>query len=165
MQCRHVSCHNRAGVFGACSKHERRAIIEEFARAINDGVAQHEPPRCFTFEQWREYVVASRLAAQTGRGDAPIEPCRDCTKRQRDVMLTRGQCAHPETVFIRESRSGEVVGVPLLDPRRPRVWEQAVMGVSGQVVGMPSSENIGVAMHAISTSKRGPGRPRKDEQR
>lgn len=163
MQCRHLSCHNRAGVFGACNRHERRAIIEEFGKAIKDGVASAEPPKCFTYEQWREYVVASRLSAQTGRGDAPIEPCRDCTKRYRDSMVQRGLCGHPETVFIRESRSSEVVGVPLLDPRRPRVWEQAVMGQSGQVVGLPSSENIGAAMHAISTSKRGPGRPRKEQ--
>jgi hypothetical protein len=120
---------------------------------------------CFTYKQWKEYVSAHFLSGHSGRSESsPVEYCRDCSPKHRDAMVRQGLCGHPETVFIRESRASEVIGVPLIDARRPRVWEQAVMGMSGQVISLPRPESIEAATKKIAGTKRGPGRPRKDEQ-
>lgn len=162
-------CERQAsGPLGACKDHNELAIDRLFADAVRYGGAKTQPPACFTNKQWREYVVAAALPAlerpgRELRAIAPIDFCRDCHKRHRDAMTEAGRCAHPETVFIVEHRTGDAIGVPLKDPTKPRLWEQAIMGVSGNVIGMPPPEQIERAMNAIAdaTAPKPRGRPKK----
>lgn len=163
-KCKHFGCDRTAGVFGVCQHHEIAAINKQFRDVVDKGLASFSPPMCFTYKQWKEYVVAHFLSGHSGRSESsPVDYCRDCSQKHRDKMVRDGMCGHPETVFIRESRGSEVIGVPLVDARRPRVWEQAVMGMSGTVVGLPSAEAIDAATRKIAGTKRGPGRPRKED--
>lgn len=122
-------------------------------------------PSCFTQAEWRDYTVAYSLSAHHRKGAIPtVDHCRDCTQQFKRKMMDEGKCAHPETVFIKAEIGGDVIGVPMLNPARPHVWEQALMSVSGVVVGMPPAAAIDAAMSLIARTagKRRPGRPRKD---
>ena len=164
MKCLSLCCNGKAGLFGVCKKHEAGELSRAFRHAVNDGIASLAPPPCFTHQQWKEYVVAHRLSQHSGRGETAVaDPCRDCTTKHRDMMAKQGACSHPETVFVRDAKSKAVVGYALHDPRKPRMWEQAIMGMYGQVVGMPASRYIDAATRQIDGAKRGPGRPRKEE--
>lgn len=151
-------------MFGVCVRHETAAINALFRGIVEKGLADFHPPMCFTYRQWKEYVAAHFLSGHSGRAESSsVEYCRDCSPQHKAMMMRQGLCGHPETVFIRESRASEIIGVPLLDAKRPRVWEQAVMGMSGQVVDLPKAEAIDAAMKRIAGVKRGPGRPRKED--
>lgn len=70
-------------------------------------------PACFDskhqFIKWREAAVASREPMHAGI-------CTDCTVDYQQKMMRAGRCAHPETVFARDS-DGFVQGfnVPMKD--------------------------------------------------
>lgn len=122
-------------------------------------------PSCFTQAEWRDYTVACSLSARHRKGALPtVDHCRDCTQQYKRKMHDEGKCDHPETVFIKADMGGDVIGVAMLNPVRPHVWEQALMGVSGVVVGMPPASAIDAAMSLVAklAVKRKPGRPRKD---
>lgn len=91
-----------------------------------------------------------------------VSHCRDCTPEYKAAMLREGACDHPETVFIRSRRfKGEIVGV-CIDTRikRTAVWEEAVMGMSGEIIQLPPSEVIEQKLSKIAQDaapkKRGP---------
>lgn len=157
-----------SGHLGVCKSHTEMAVDRLFNSAVYYGGAKAVAPPCFTRQQWREYIVAAALPAlersrKELRAIAPIDFCRDCHPAHRNAMTQAGRCSHPETVFIIEHRSGDAIGVPLKDPTKPRIWEQAIMGVSGNVFGMPASEHIERAMNEIATANapKPRGRPKK----
>jgi hypothetical protein len=132
----------------------------------SQGCVDHNAPRCFdSTEQWHEYTVAYYLSSSTKgyKGKPPrIDYCRDCTKKHKERMLAEGRCDHPETVFVRpDGVDKDVIGIALVDYKKSGAWEQAVMGMSGQVVTMPPGEVIDSVLGVLSRHKAG-GRPKKE---
>jgi len=140
-----------------------------FVRAVSKGLAHPDKPACFEGEtEYREYTVATLLTGHASRGvTTRINYCRDCTPDFKREMMESGRCSHPETVFVRETNgtSGDVVGVAIGDPENTRIWEQAVMGMMGQVVLMPSHEAVGAVLDRLNENgKPGRGRPPKKKE-
>ena len=162
MKCRHPGCNSQSTVFGFCNRHEGEAIQNEFNWMVGNGMAEEQTPACFDSDvEWREYAVSFLLASRAMNGSVPkVEYCRDCTPKRKAQMIAGGRCAHPETVFIQSDRHRDVIGVALTDRRKPDAWEKAMMGISGPVVALPSSEVIDAVVEELSQSKK-PGRPRK----
>jgi hypothetical protein len=159
--CVHKGCGKPGTIFGVCLDHEDAAIRTVFSNAVQAGHCPYEAPRCFSSHQkWREYVAACMISRKEESGI--ISHCRDCTPEYKAAMMRDGLCDHPETVFIRSRQfNGEVVGI-CIDSRVKRTakWEQAVMGLSGEIVQMPPSEVIEQKLAKISEDaapkKRGP---------
>lgn len=156
-------------MFGVCREHEPDDIRRTFIRAVTRGLAHPKKPACFrSDDEYREYTVAALLTGHASRGvTTKINYCRDCTPDYKREMLESGQCSHPETVFIREAKtnSGDVIGVPVGGPESTRVWEQAVMGMMGQVVSMPSCEAVGAVLSRLTEDgKPKRGRPPKKRE-
>lgn len=148
-------------MFGVCREHEPDDIRRMFVRAVTKGLAHPNRPACFRSEdEYREYTVAALLTGHASRGvTIKINYCRDCTPDYKKEMLECGQCSHPETVFVRDAKTsgGDVVGVAVGSPEATRVWEQAVMGLMGQVVSMPSCEAVGAVLSRLN----GDGKPKR----
>jgi hypothetical protein len=110
-------------------------------------------------------VVAFVWSSSTERrSSVRIEHCRDCTPSYRDEQYALGKCEHPETVFVRpDTANGGVVGIPNNNMRDPRRWEQAMMGMLGTVVALPSTNAIEEVMEKYESSKRKSGRPKKEQ--
>lgn len=161
-KCRHEGCNSPSAVFGFCNRHEGEAIQQEFEWMVGHGMADQQTPACFDSDvEWREYAVSFLLASRAMNGSVPkVDYCRDCTPKHKALMLAEGKCAHPETVFIQSERHRDVIGVALIDRRKPDAWEKAMMGISGPVVALPASEVIDKVVGELSQSKK-PGRPRK----
>jgi len=93
-----------------------------------------------------------------------VEYCRDCTPSYRDEQHAAGNCAHPETVFVRpDTSNGGVIGIPNNNKRDPRRWEQAMMGMLGAVVALPSAKAMEDVVSKYDESKRKSGRPKKEQ--
>jgi len=159
--CVFKGCENQGSIFGVCKDHEDGAIRELFLQTVNEGLCTYDAPRCFSSHaKWREYVAACMISRKDESGY--INHCRDCTPDYKKTMMRAGVCDHPETVFIRSNRfKGEVIGV-CIDPRIKRTakWEEAVMGISGEIVQLPPPEVIEQKLAKISKDaepkKRGP---------
>ena len=109
-----------------------------------------------------EYIGWS--SAPDRRASVRIEHCRDCTPAYRDEQHALGKCDHPETVFVRpDTSNGGVIGIPMNNKRDPRRWEQAMMGMLGSVVALPSTRAMEAVMNKIESSKRKSGRPKKEQ--
>jgi len=161
-RCRHIGCNRSAGSFGVCSEHEAADINKHFMRAVELGLVEYETPQCFRSEgEYREYVVTVLLSGgYKSRGKAdPINFCRDCIPKYKEQMMAAHRCQHPETVFVLEQGRDEI-GVPLLNPKSPRAWEQAVMGMAGPVVVMPPEHIVGKTIDMLN-ERRPVGRPKK----
>jgi uncharacterized paraquat-inducible protein A len=119
-------------MFGVCLEHEAKAIGRHFARVVSAGLVDHRQPTCFdTHFQWQEYTVAFVLTKGLGAmlGDKiRIDYCRDCTVGYKKSMMACNRCQHPETVFIRQESSNDVVGVPIQDDKKSGYWEKSMMG-------------------------------------
>lgn len=159
LACRVAECDRRAGVFGYCKDHVDAHVDAEFAKLVAEGVATEERMSCFSDErQHREYAV---LWARSDSRPGLTRPCRDCTPQFRNQQHERGQCAHPETVFIREERRGEgMIGVPL-DVERSARWEQALLSQYGPVLDRPAQWLIDEAFFRIDRNRKPVGRPPK----
>lgn len=155
-------------MFGVCHIHEPEDIRRTFQRAVAKGLAHPNRPACFpTDAEYHEYTVATLLTGHASRGvKTKINYCRDCTPAYKQEMVECGQCSHPETVFIRDQKaSGDVVGVAVGGPENTRAWEQAVMGMMGQVVSMPSCEAVGAVLSRLTEDgKPKRGRPKKKRE-
>lgn len=152
-------------MFGVCSQHQRQAISRRFSMYASQGCVDHNAPKCFdSLDQWHEYTVAYYLSSSSKHRGVPprIDYCRDCTKKHKDRMVASGRCAHPETVFVRpDGVDKDVIGIALVDYKKSGAWEQAVMGMSGQVVTMPPGEVIDSVLSVLARHKAG-GRPKKE---
>lgn len=159
--CAHKGCEQQGGIFGYCKQHEEPHIRKLFEETVKEGLCPHEPPSCFdAHAKWREYVAACIISRRDESGY--INQCRDCTPEFKQAMMRSGACQHPETVFIRSKRfKGEIIGV-CIDPRIKRTakWEEAVMGIAGEIVQLPPPEVIEQSLRKISRDaepkKRGP---------
>lgn len=162
--CEAPGCNLQAGVLGFCGKHAAKHINAGFARAVESGHANPEPPKCFSTEaDYREYIVlfmASMVGGAKARNQADY--CRDCNPKYQSAMAEQGRCAHPETVFVREDKSGgDMVGISKVDFRR---WESALIGQFGSVVKAPASDVVVEVFSQVEVPqgmKRPPGRPKK----
>jgi hypothetical protein len=66
-------------------------------------------------------------------------------------------------VFIKpDTSNGGVVGIPNNNKKDPRRWEQAMMGMLGTVVSLPSTQAMEDVMAKYEASKRKSGRPKKE---
>jgi hypothetical protein len=66
-------------------------------------------------------------------------------------------------VFIKpDTSNGGVVGIPNNNKKDPRRWEQAMMGMLGTVVSLPSTQAMEDVMSKYEASKRKSGRPKKE---
>lgn len=152
-------------MFGVCYVHEARAIGRHFARLVSGGFADHLAPPCFESQfQWQEYTVAfvlSRGYAMTIGEKTKIDYCRDCTVKFKKQMMDCGKCHHPETVFIVQDSSKDVVGVSIQDDKKSGYWEKSMMGVEGTVVHMPPSSVIDEVLNRLARRKLG-GRPKSE---
>jgi hypothetical protein len=142
-----------------------------FAREVEAGYASFDHPPCFdSLDEWKVYVVACALNRQDSKAEThrAINFCRDCTHEYKQRMCEQQRCTHPETVFVMEARATDKVGIPLLDPKKPSQWEQAMMGMCGQITAMPDPAAIKAAMSAIeqanSVAKPRGRPPKKDEE-
>lgn len=76
--------------------------------------------------------------------------------------MAEGRCAHHETVFIRSQRmGGDLIGVAVDAVRKSTAaWENAMMGMSGEVVKLPPHHAIDATLKQIhkdaEPKKRGP---------
>lgn len=165
-RCAVSGCHRFGGLFGVCSQHEEREVGQHFRRAVSQNQCEGTRPSCFNSDaQWREYAVAFVIGGRgNGSGDRKptVSYCRDCTSAYKKQMMEEGRCDHPETVFVRsEKHQGDVIGVPHETQRKSTIgWESAVMGMMGDVVGMPPPEAIDTTLNRIAEArkpkKRGP---------
>lgn len=159
--CSRQGCNKQGTIFGVCKEHEEAAIRELFVQTVQEGLCPYDAPSCFdSHAKWREYVAACIISRKDESGY--INQCRDCTPEFKQAMMRVGACEHPETVFIRSRRfKGEIIGV-CIDSRIKRTakWEEAVMGISGEVVQLPPPEVIEQKLAKISKDaepkKRGP---------
>lgn len=163
--CEAPGCNLQAGVLGFCGKHATQHIDAGFFRAVESGHALPEAPKCFSTEaDYREYIVLF-MASMVGSGAKArnqADYCRDCNPAYQERMRCQGRCAHPETVFVREDKSGgDMVGISRVDFRR---WESAIIGAFGGVVKAPPSEIVAEVFSQVEAPtelKRPPGRPKK----
>lgn len=158
--CFFEGCGEPGSIFGVCKQHEAEAIRAVFEDAVAKGHCPYDAPPCFsTHEKWREYVAAYLISR---KDPGYVNQCRDCTPAYKKAMMREGLCEHPETVFIRSKKlKGEVIGV-CIDTRFKKsvVWEEAVMGLSGDIVELPPTEVIEQKLAKIAEDnkpkKRGP---------
>ena len=162
-RCKRIGCGKSAGPFGVCQEHETQAVEKAFGWYVREGVSPIAPGCFKTPYQWKEYVVAYYLSRnpKLQREVQDVDYCKDCNPEYKRQMLAQGKCSHPETVFVSPER-GVVIGVPLLNMNRPQAWEKALMGMSGEVVGMPPAHVIDSMVNGLSVKKKG-GRPKKEK--
>lgn len=164
-KCEAPGCNLLAGTLGFCGKHAVQHIDAGFDRAVQSGHALQDTPKCFSrTADYREYVVLF-MASMVGSGSKArntLDYCRDCNPKYQQQMLGTGRCAHPETVFIRDDKTGgDLTGVSSVDLRR---WETSVIGSHGPVVRVPPEEIVNQILEQIGNAeslKRKPGRPKK----
>ncbi len=164
-RCSFLHCEHPSGFYGYCLGHEPEFVRTEFDRLVVSGVANPSRPPCYESDRkWKEYVVAFVWSsAGDRRSGVRVEHCRDCTPAYRDEQYVLGRCEHPETVFIKpDTSNGGVVGVPNNNKKDPRRWEQAMMGMLGTVVSLPSTQAMEDVMTKYEASKRKSGRPKKE---
>lgn len=165
-KCKTIGCPRTAGVFGVCEEHEAREIHRYWAQAASDGICDWKKPACFrTDREWREYVVAFMLCRNSKeRQRNRVDYCRDCTPEFKAEQTKLGKCAHPETVFIRPQVSTEdVVGVSFDEKKKSNVaWENAMLGASGEIVGLPDEEAMSDSLKRLTSPKK-KGRPRSED--
>ena len=162
--CAVAGCGSPSGFYGVCLGHEPQFVRDEFQKITGLGLASVERPSCYeTHRKWMEYVVAFVYSSASNRRDAVrIEHCRDCTPEYRDEQTELDRCEHPETVFVMpDTNNGGVVGVPMKNPKDPRRWEQAMMGMLGTVVSLPKSSAMDKAMRLSASQKKKIGRPKR----
>lgn len=152
-------------MFGVCMDHQSKAVTKYFVRLVQSGACSYERPPCFdSHEQWKEYAVANVLSRGFAAAFDPktkLDYCQDCTRSFKKRMTDENRCSHPETVFVH--LGGEnVVGVSIQEDRRSGYWEKCMMGVEGEVVGMPPAEIIDQVLTRLAKRRAG-GRPRKDQ--
>ena len=165
-KCEAPGCNLQAGTLGFCGKHAVQHIDAGFERAVQSGHALRNTPPCFSQPaDYREYVVLF-MASMVGGAKArnSIDYCRDCNPKYQQQMLDTGRCNHPETVFIRDEKTGgDMTGISDVDIRR---WETAIIGAHGPVVKVPDEEIVARMLEHIGTAeslKRKPGRPKKEK--
>lgn len=157
--CRELPCCKPAGLFGFCSDHEEAGIRQHFEEAVQAGLVDQSVPLCFnTARQFYEYV-ATFLASLYGFKQSRVDICRDCNPEFKERMMSEGRCAHHETVFIKSQRmGGDLVGVAI--SKSTAAWENAMMGMSGEVVKLPPHYAIDATLKQIhkdaEPKKRGP---------
>lgn len=166
-KCQIAECVQPSGFYGYCLGHEPEFVAKEFDRLVETGVAAQQKPTCYESQRkWSEYVVAFVWSsAPDRRATVTIEHCKDCTPAYRDEQYAVGRCQHPETVFVKpDTSNGGLVGIPLKNARDSRRWEQAMMGMLGQVVSLPSTKAMEEVMQRIESSKKKVGRPKKEQK-
>ena len=165
-KCQIIGCTQPSGFYGYCLGHEPEFVAKEFDRLVEKGIAVQQKPTCYESQRkWSEYVVAFvHSSAPDRRATVTIEHCKDCTPAYRDEQYAIGRCEHPETVFVKpDTSNGGLVGIPLKNARDSRRWEQAMMGMLGQVVSLPSTKAMEQVMQRIESSKKRVGRPKKEQ--
>jgi hypothetical protein len=163
-KCRVVNCDKTSGVYGVCTQHEAWALRRYFESAVREEICDRDAPPCFRNQQeWVEYVVAFMLCRNLNeRQRNRVDFCRDCTPEFKDEQIRLGKCTHAETVFIRPQRSTEdVVGVSFDKKKKSNAaWENAMLGVSGEIVRLPDEESMNDRLMILSENskpqKRGP---------
>ena len=155
-----VCCIKPAGLFGFCDEHQKSALRTYFRDAVYHGFAEAITPKCFkSDESYHEYVATFLGAYGSELKQPKVEVCRDCNPEYKEQMMKEGKCDHHETVFIRSNRmGGEVIGVAI--GKSTSAWENAMMGVSGEVVKLPPHYAIDETLKQIhkdaEPKKRGP---------
>lgn len=161
-----MDCEHPAGFYGYCLGHEPGFVRAEFDRFVTAGVANSVRPKCYESDRkWAEYVVAFVWSsAPDRRASVRVEHCRDCTPSYRDEQHELGKCEHPETVFVRpDTSNGGVIGIPNNNKKDPRRWEQAMMGMLGAVVALPTSKAMDDVMRKMDALRKKAGRPKKEQ--
>jgi hypothetical protein len=157
--CRVLNCEHPSGLFGFCMDHEKAGLRQHFNEAVRLGLVDEDLPACFqNIKQYHEYV-ATFLASLNGFRQSRVDICRDCNPAYKDRMMAEDRCAHHETVFIRSQRmGGDLVGVAI--GKSTSAWENAMMGISGEVVKLPPHYAIDATLKQIhkdaEPKKRGP---------
>lgn len=158
-----VCCIKPAGLFGFCDEHQKSALRTYFRDAVYHGFAEAVTPKCFkSDESYHEYVATFLGASGSELKQPRVDVCRDCNPEYKEQMMKEGRCEHHETVFIRSIRmGGEVIGVAIDSAKKSTsAWENAMMGVSGEVVKLPPHYAIDETLKQIhkdaEPKKRGP---------
>lgn len=165
-KCQIVQCTEPSGFYGYCLGHEPEFVAKEFEGLAEKGLVAKQKPTCYESQRkWTEYVVAFVYSsAADRRATMQIDHCKDCTPSYRDEQYGLGRCEHPETVFVKpDTSNGGLVGIPMKTSKDPRRWEQAMMGMLGQVVSLPSTKAMEEVMNKIESSKKKIGRPKKEQ--
>ncbi|CAB4195489.1 hypothetical protein UFOVP1298_22 [uncultured Caudovirales phage] len=163
-KCKVPGCDRAAGMFGICSVHEEGHIDSHFEQAVSDGACSADAPPCFrSMSEYKDYVVSFSLARSHEAAKIyRVDFCRDCNPVYKAKMMFEERCSHRETVFIKSHRlGGDVVGVSVDDVKKSTAsWENAMMGMSGEVMCLPPHDAIADTLAQIDKEaqpkKRGP---------